>query len=302
MKIIALLFFIFTSSYTTLAQSTDFTVQAPSAGGVCDGWLSVQSSGGTAPYTSIWNGTDTLVSDSAAVFHGDTIWNLCAGTYFADIYDAVGVGGHFEFFITSPDYTFGNQYTPTDSIVSVYVEDCSFDYSIPIDDAYLNSITLLDGNNINIDTLISEWHIVQNPDTTIIIDTAIGFFSNSNFVLDAAIYCPDSVVKASNLVGPIIHVSAPIDGTTLTIGGIIQNKNNTLVYPNPFTNNITIKTGEIHQLLGYSIFDITGKIIISKRGFNTTVEPLNLTDIPSGTYFIKLVLNDGYKVKKLIKL
>jgi hypothetical protein len=73
------------------------------------------------------------------------------------------------------------------------------------------------------------------------------------------------------------------------------------VYPNPFLENITIKTS-YKKRFNIEISDILGKIILSKQNIYSN-EKINLPNIKSGIYFIKVKNNDDKIVfiKKLIK-
>ncbi len=74
--------------------------------------------------------------------------------------------------------------------------------------------------------------------------------------------------------------------------------NKTKVYPNPFIN--TINTDNEELIATYSLFDLTGKEIIttdSKMVFDTKT-----TSLQSGSYLLKLIQKDGNKAfRKIIK-
>jgi len=298
-KFTLILLVLFLSNSIWAQFSSDFTIETPTANNSCDGWLAVYAGGGTAPYTSVWNGTDTLVSGSGVSFHNDTLWNLCPGTYFVDVLDALGNDAHYNFFITSPDYTFGSQITPQDSIVSLFIEDCSFDYSIPVDTVFLNNTTLIN-LTLDVDTLISSWVIVQNSTPHTILDTAIGFFPVTSLVLDAAIYCPDSVFKSSNLIGTIIHASAPVAGGTLSNGNGIE-RQSISIFPNPFSESISIKSFDSEYFTSYEILTLSGQVVLSEKGLNSSFKSVDVSHLSNGVYMIRIALTEGFSMKKLIK-
>lgn len=70
-----------------------------------------------------------------------------------------------------------------------------------------------------------------------------------------------------------------------------------VIYPNPFTSNVnlSIKGEEIKQM---DLLDGIGKIVHSERNINS----LDISDLPSGIYFLKVLLKDSnVVVKKLVK-
>ena len=67
------------------------------------------------------------------------------------------------------------------------------------------------------------------------------------------------------------------------------------VYPNPIQNELTI-SGENGLI---ELVDLTGKILISKEHFNYTV--LNVSDLNSGSYILKLTSENGTLIQKLMK-
>jgi hypothetical protein len=67
------------------------------------------------------------------------------------------------------------------------------------------------------------------------------------------------------------------------------------VYPNPIQNELTI-SGENGLI---ELVDLTGKILISKEHYNYTI--LNVSDLNSGTYILKLTSENGTLIQKLVK-
>jgi hypothetical protein len=67
------------------------------------------------------------------------------------------------------------------------------------------------------------------------------------------------------------------------------------VYPNPIQNELTI-SGENGLI---ELIDLTGKILISKEHYNYTV--LNVSDLISGSYILKLTNENETLIQKLVK-
>lgn len=76
------------------------------------------------------------------------------------------------------------------------------------------------------------------------------------------------------------------------------NKNKPLIFPNPFSNNFNIETQE--SITAYSIFDITGKQIIST---SSKIELDNqASKLQTGMYVLNLVFENGLTANsKLVK-
>ena len=77
---------------------------------------------------------------------------------------------------------------------------------------------------------------------------------------------------------------------------------NLTTYPNPTTNFLTLNVGNYTtENLTYQLFDISGKLIESKK-ITSTTETINLENFAIATYFLK-VSNNNKEVKtfKIIK-
>jgi hypothetical protein len=99
-------------------------------------------------------------------------------------------------------------------------------------------------------------------------------------------------------------VSYPNTPSYFVIDNLIINKSTGLkestlssvsVYPNPIQNELTI-SGENGLL---ELVDLTGKILISKEHYNYTI--LNVSDLNSGSYILKLTSENGTLIQKLVK-
>ena len=70
---------------------------------------------------------------------------------------------------------------------------------------------------------------------------------------------------------------------------------NSTIHPNPFTNNLTINTLS-QNLKTIELYDMYGKIILSKESDKTTI-PISLSDaFPKGIYVLKI--NDNINIDK----
>ncbi len=75
------------------------------------------------------------------------------------------------------------------------------------------------------------------------------------------------------------------------------------VYPNPFSNNISIESRYSNQKLNIHLTDIAGRVIWSESIYaqNESEHKLALGNITPGIYFLSLESNEGRETVKLIK-
>lgn len=69
-----------------------------------------------------------------------------------------------------------------------------------------------------------------------------------------------------------------------TMGGIEENNSQFNIYPNPVRKDLTVKSYQ--PIIGYRIYDISGKIIQSKD--SNVVQVITLKNTPPGVYFIEV--------------
>jgi hypothetical protein len=74
-----------------------------------------------------------------------------------------------------------------------------------------------------------------------------------------------------------------------------------VLFPNPFTDLVSISTGNLQGNVRISVINALGQVVFSKQ-VNETNPTINLSDLPKGIYFVKLS-SDLYpeKIVKLIK-
>jgi len=73
------------------------------------------------------------------------------------------------------------------------------------------------------------------------------------------------------------------------------------VYPNPVNNSLTLKTAPNNQINSIKLYDISGRVILTKNEINTSSKKLNLEGLTSGSYFVKIATTKGTITKKIIK-
>jgi hypothetical protein len=85
------------------------------------------------------------------------------------------------------------------------------------------------------------------------------------------------------------------------ISGIDDEKNNSnvSVYPNPFTNSISIRIANNEKIEKIRIFDSLGKVIYLEQ--NSNKNTINTEGLNSGVYFIEVITDKSIVFKKIIK-
>ncbi len=73
------------------------------------------------------------------------------------------------------------------------------------------------------------------------------------------------------------------------------------IYPNPFDDFITIKSGFNSKNLTYTVFDILGEMLISGTIQNKHQTQINLGKLNSGIYFIRISDGETFTTRKIIK-
>ncbi len=73
------------------------------------------------------------------------------------------------------------------------------------------------------------------------------------------------------------------------------------VYPNPATNLVKISSKENVVVNAISITDINGRVVKNNKFENRANIEVNISDLTSGVYLIKITSNEGTETKKIIK-
>jgi len=79
-------------------------------------------------------------------------------------------------------------------------------------------------------------------------------------------------------------------------GAVGENKINTLIFPNPATNRVTIKSS--HNIKNVQIINFVGQTVYSTH-VNSNVANLDTSNLSSGIYFVRINTNSGSQTVKL---
>lgn len=81
---------------------------------------------------------------------------------------------------------------------------------------------------------------------------------------------------------------------------LTENDLNVGIYPNPSTGVFTLIQQNNHKLT-YTVYDLTGRVIIDKKVATTATEIIDLTNKAAGTYLIKLETENSTTIQRLVK-
>jgi uncharacterized delta-60 repeat protein len=89
-----------------------------------------------------------------------------------------------------------------------------------------------------------------------------------------------------------------LTNTVLSVDDFNNEASNVIIYPNPVTNSLNIKTSNELDVIEYSIYNMLGQIIYKSDDNNGKV---NTTNFSNGIYNIQIKTNKGIVSKKFIK-
>jgi ELWxxDGT repeat protein len=124
-------------------------------------------------------------------------------------------------------------------------------------------------------------------------------------------YSPGKLVDVNRLTGLTAYNNAlyfadlgsnlyRIGSPNTAVTEIAHNNFEMVLFPNPATSQITIKTNEKLIEANYSLLNIMGQTVRSGK-INSDNTLLEVGDLPGGSYFVRVLSKDGDKVSRFIK-
>ena len=81
--------------------------------------------------------------------------------------------------------------------------------------------------------------------------------------------------------------------------GLDENtKDDFVLYPNPVCDKLTIEAAE--AINHVEVFNIAGAMVFSQKSCSDKVE-INMTDLPAGTYVIRMTTQNATEVRRFVK-
>ena len=138
-------------------------------------------------------------------------------------------------------------------------------------------------------------HIAARTKDTVMVQINTEALTNGNYQAEL-IYSEqdgDEIMLTVNL-----HVES-----TVSIHGL-QNVNSLArIYPNPFTNDITVEFNKnIEDEIGISIFTLNGQKVLEKTYYTHKFTITDLNKLTKGTYILKVISKEGIITQKIIKV
>ena len=95
-------------------------------------------------------------------------------------------------------------------------------------------------------------------------------------------------VVISNAICSISDTSACIEVIVTSTLDPDNGSQNFVLYPNPVVDNLIIKFGDLYQTIQISMFSVIGQLVKSVEIENSSDLELNMSDLPSGSYLLKM--------------
>tara|TARA_B100001778_G_scaffold330574_1_gene333292 strand:- start:1252 stop:4623 length:3372 start_codon:yes stop_codon:yes gene_type:complete len=287
----------------------------------CDGKAKVEASGGAGEISYSWY-------DAPSSPSGDSISELCAGTYHVQISDelelkdtlTVSIGEPDAFYVNlgndtsicqgdsitfdaGPDYTY--LWSPSGESSRQIIASSAALYSVTVTNSYSCSVS--DSINLTLNTI----PVINFNDTVMSngmsCDGAVNGFVSGGTPDYIYTWSDDSErdsIHAVNLCPDVYTLTVTDQNSCVGIDSIeienqsLVNKNslfrNYSIYPNP-TSGYVYLTG-IPVYAEVFVTDILGNIVVSKLSINSFID---FSDISSGTYFVNVVIDEIRSVKKI---
>jgi hypothetical protein len=261
-------------------------------------------------YTTIGDTTTSYITVSPVIGDIDTTNNTEV------IIDTVKAGCDPNYMLVAPgscfsddtqfQYTIHFENTGNDTAFNIHVMDtlsdnldiqslriitASANMDIEIFNDGAHNIAKFDFPNINL--LDSSHHGLCDGAVIFTIKNIAGIPNGSTIFNEAGIYFDYNDVVMTNTI-------ENIKGCRETGVPVVSNAHNIDIYPNPTTDELTIKM----DAGAYNSFTITNNVgqILMQQQLNTPLTKVNVKLLPAGLYYITVRGDNGSKVQKFVKM
>ncbi|MES2764000.1 MAG: T9SS type A sorting domain-containing protein [Bacteroidota bacterium] len=256
----------------------------------CNGKANVTITNSTAsPFLYSYDGAPYVSSDS--------IVGLCEGIHTVKIKNTSdSIAKYFIISDTSNVFNNTNLFGSVVDTIIVNSTNCNFNYNLPVDSAFLVS-----HNQIDLNTIALSWQIWQSGTSTIISDTISYLYQSGNNMVSLMMFCGNA--KTTNSVS--IKTLRVNDYIVLnqTVGINEKQQNSAFeIFPNPFSNIISIKCKDIVNIKNIEITNLLGEKVLCNYQSHGQEISFITNDFKAGFYMISIISKSGNKSSyKVIK-
>ncbi len=240
---------------------------------MCMGHAQVFPTGGTGPYSYLWN---TIPAQSTQVAE------LCPGLYNVTIVDSNNCFTNYEVIVDA------NSLNVIDTVFT-FLDTCAVTF-LP-DTAYISN--LLYSNGI----MIIEWTIIINSNPIIMSTSYPGITTPGLYYVGLVINCPTKDIPLITFVS-IYDIPAEV----FSITNVESTTFSCSIHPNPIKDNLNlyIENAKSSQFK-IEIYNTIGNKIIETDIEQTgnRLNSISIPDLPSGMYFVKVY--NSFKQSTIVK-
>jgi hypothetical protein len=243
---------------------------------------------GTPPYQYAYSSGQTGPVANAT--------DLCSGVHLLTVTDALGATAVDTFNVLniadifSAFDTLFPQWAGLDTIFSVPVENCDFDYTLSVDSFQVTSVF-----TVATDTLIATWVVWQQGEPY----TLTGFYQGTDdidAILELTIFCEDG----RSSMGRYRLFARPGDDLLGVSDAMARSR--LTVFPNPTDGRISMDLTDEMGAVDLMISDLNGKVLMRAAGITGRNATIDLSALPTGIYVVRAVSKTGILISKVVKL
>ena len=136
---------------------------------------------------------------------------------------------------------------------------------------------------------------LQGSDVTVTIDSS-GVFINDAMVVLTDIMADNGIVHVIDAV-----LVPPADTTTTSIDQALKLDAGLNIFPNPTTSSLSVRVGNTNMpIRALQLIDMAGRTVQSVAGLRTTEHLLNVDEMASGVYVLKVDLDRGSVTQRIM--
>jgi uncharacterized repeat protein (TIGR03803 family) len=264
-------------------------------------------------------GTDTCNAMLMAWFNGGVTWSMqflwhgqpysnvidqnvdygCTGIYSLDIVDHIGDTVTIDYYVTDTanfDVFYDFSFTGFIDTLFLAASNCTIDYGLPIDSAFFSDFVMLYPDTVGLGSFyLIEVGYYQAGVAHYHADTVYMLDAGGIYMVDFSVYCPtksNGDVKVFRLSMSYPEILGLHDQ---------QKKSGAKLYPNPVADALTIELVETFIDGSIEISDMSGRVIMQETNINGNSILLNLSELKSGTFILKIYNDKIFEVHTFVK-